>query len=88
MLLPMTAVFLLASNTTLSISLAKGCESYFFYKYLRILFLVCSNLFIYSQFRRLVILLVKELPNAECEDDYATKVGMLIRLDMTLGDSS
>ncbi len=35
-----------------------------------------------------MILLVKELPNAECEDDYATKVGMLIRLDMTLGDSS
>ena len=35
-----------------------------------------------------MILLLKQLPNADREDDYVTKGGMLMRLDMGLGDSS
>jgi hypothetical protein len=40
---------------------------------------------LYSLFRRFVILLKQELPNADLDDPYAMNVEMLVRLDTGLG---
>jgi len=72
----------------LNINRAKDYDSYVFYKYFHILFLVCSYFFSYYVFRRFVALFCKVEPNANLEDIYPNKVELLTSLYQKLELSS